>query len=369
MDKVQQISEPPGSNGRQQEPGYYLIGNGRYAFEQEINYRPLLKQRLLRAYVAHAGLAYSSSLLMLTGIFLALPLSASIAAGLGGFELFLITLFYLFPASDIAVGLVNRLIIAALPPYHLPRLDLKDGVPQALSTFVVVPTLFVSKTGVKEQIEQMEIRYLSNPEGEVRFALLSDWGDADLETMPNDAELLNIATVAVTALNVKYGDQRFFVFHRKRLWNPGESKWMGWERKRGKLHEFNRLLRGAADTSFLPIDGKPAVAPQGVCYVITLDADTKLPMGAVLQLVGVAAHPLNRPVFDPETRSVVDGYGILQPRVTPTLPLQQERSMFHRIFAGASGHRRLRRRSLRTLSGPVRTRHLQRQGPVSRRHL
>ena len=112
---------------------------------------------------------------------------------------------------------------------------------------------------------------------------------------------------------------------------------MGWERKRGKLHEFNRLLRGAADTSFLPIDGKPAVAPQGVCYVITLDADTKLPMGAVLQLVGVAAHPLNRPVFDPETRSVVDGYGILQPRVTPTLPLQQERSMFHRIFAGASG--------------------------------
>ena len=189
MDKVQQISEPPGSNGRLQEPGYYLIGTGRYAFEQEVGYRPLLKQRLLRAYIAHAGLAYSGNLLLLTGIFLALPLSASLAAGLGGFELFLITLFFLFPASDIAVGLINRFIIEALPPYHLPRLDLKDGVPQALSTFVVVPTLFVSEAGVKEQVEQMEIRYLSNPEGEVRFALLSDWGDADLETMPNDAEV------------------------------------------------------------------------------------------------------------------------------------------------------------------------------------
>ncbi|MFZ4701450.1 MAG: glucoamylase family protein, partial [Candidatus Methylumidiphilus sp.] len=189
----------------------------------------------------------------------------------------------------------------------------------------------------RAQIAQMEIRYLSNPGGQVYFALLSDWTDADVETMPDDDRLLNVAAAAVAVLNAKHGKPRFFIFHRKRLWNPGEGKWMGWERKRGKLHEFNRLLRGATDTSFLPIDGKPATAPPGVCYVITLDADTKLPMGVVAQLVGVAAHPLNRPVFDPYTQSVVDGYGILQPRVTPTLPLRQEHSMFHQIFAGASG--------------------------------
>jgi cyclic beta-1,2-glucan synthetase len=112
---------------------------------------------------------------------------------------------------------------------------------------------------------------------------------------------------------------------------------MGWERKRGKLDEFNRLLRGATDTSFLPLNGKPAVAPSDICYVITLDADTKLPIGVVAQLVGVAAHPLNQPVFDPLTQCVVHGYGILQPRVTPTLPQRQERSIFHQIFAGASG--------------------------------
>jgi len=197
--------------------------------------------------------------------------------------------------------------------------------------------MFISEAGVKEQIEQMEIRYLSNPGGAVRFALLSDWSDAEQETMPNDGQLLSVATTAMAALNAKYGENRFFVFHRKRLWNPGESKWMGWERKRGKLHEFNRLLRGASDTSFLPIDGKPAVAPPGVCYVITLDADTKLPMGVVSQLVGVAAHPLNLPVFDPGAQCVMDGYGIFQPRVTPSLPQRRERSVFHRIFAGTSG--------------------------------
>ncbi|MGR9088172.1 MAG: glucoamylase family protein, partial [Gammaproteobacteria bacterium] len=335
--KVQRATEQSAIDIRQSEPGYYLIGAGRYTFEREVDFHPPFKQCLLRAYVAYAGLAYAVSLVLMTGLLLALPLSASLAAGIGGFQLLLLVFFGVFPASDIAVSLVNRIIIAGLPPCHLPRLDLKDGVPKDLSTFVVVPTMFVSETGVREQIEQMEIRYLSNPDGEVRFALLSDWNDAEQETMPNDARLLNNAVAAVASLNAKYGEKRFFIFHRKRLWNPGEGKWMGWERKRGKLHEFNRLLRGAVDTSFLPIDGKAAAVPSGVRYVITLDADTKMPMGLVSHLVGVAAHPLNQAVVDPDTRCVVDGYGIIQPRVTPTLPHRQERSMFHRIFAGASG--------------------------------
>jgi cyclic beta-1,2-glucan synthetase len=336
--KVQCSSEQSTANKeKQQEPGHYLIGTGRYVFEQEISYRPSFKQSLLRIYVTYAGLAYVGSLVLLTLMLLALPLSACLSAGLNGFQLFLLALFGIFPASDIAVGLMNRFIIGSLPPRHLPRLALKDGIPETLSTFVVVPTMFINVASVKEQVEQMEIRYLSNPDNNVRFALLSDWSDAELETMPKDERLLNTATAAVAALNAKYEGQRFFVFHRKRLWNPSEGKWMGWERKRGKLHEFNRLLRGATDTSFLPIDGEPAKAPPGVCYVITLDADTKLPMGVVSQLVGVAAHPLNQPVFDPIVQCVVDGYGIFQPRVTPTLPHRQEHSMFHQIFAGASG--------------------------------
>lgn len=335
--KIRHLSEQTTANGRLQEPGFYLISAGRYAFEKEIAYRTSFRQRWLRTTIANAGLAYMGGLVVLTGLLLALPLSLSFAAGLSEFQLALLALFGVFPASDIAVGLVNRLISAGLPPRHLPRLEFKDGVPEALSTFIVVPTLFTSETGVQNQIEQMEVRYLANPEGQVYFALLSDWCDADQETLPDDGQLLSTAMAAVAALNTKYGGQHFFVFHRKRLWNASEGKWMGWERKRGKLHEFNRLLRGATDTSFLPIAGEPAATPQGVCYVITLDADTRLPMGVVSQLVGVAAHPLNQPVFDPQCQCVVDGYSILQPRVTPTLPLRHEHSMFHQIFAGTSG--------------------------------
>ncbi|MEQ1528271.1 MAG: glucoamylase family protein [Methylococcales bacterium] len=337
MEKVLSLSENAMTDARKQEPGYYLIGNGRYGFEAEVNFRPSLKHRLLRVYVANAGLAYIGSMGLLALLLLILPVSAGLAAGLNGFLLLLLVVFGFFPASDIAVGLVNRFIIAGLPPRHLPRLELKDGIPAELSTFVVVPTLFFNVAGVKEQVEQMEIRYLANPGDQVYFALLSDWADADQESTATDDLLLSVAVAAVNALNTKYPGQRFFVFHRKRLWNPGEDKWMGWERKRGKLHEFNRLLRGATDTSFLTIAGQPAVAPSNICYVLTLDADTKLPMGVVSQLVGVAAHPLNRPVFDKHAQRVVDGYGILQPRVTPTLPLRQEHSLFHQIFAGASG--------------------------------
>jgi cyclic beta-1,2-glucan synthetase len=337
IDKVQSISDDFSEDQRQQDPGYYLIGSGRYIFEQEVDFRPSLKQKLLRFYIAKSGFAYISTLVLLTVLLLALPLTGSLSAGLSGWLLFVIILLSLFPASDIVVGFINQLIIAGLPPLHLPRLELKDGIPETLKTFVVVPTMFVSENGVKEQIKQLEIRYLSNPGDHVYFALLSDWNDADHETMPNDQDSLTLAHNGVINLNKKYGEDRFFVFHRQRLWNPSEGKWMGWERKRGKLQEFNRLLRGATDTSFLPINGQPAVAPADVCYVITLDADTRLPMGVVSELVGVAAHPLNKPVFDPVSQTVIEGYGILQPRVTPTLPLRTERSMFHRIFSGAAG--------------------------------
>lgn len=337
IDKVQQMTLHFAGDKRLQEPGYYLISHGRYAFEQELNFQPSIKQKLLRMYVNYAGFTYIASFGLLTILLLSLPLSACVAAGLSSWQLMLLALFGFFPASDIAIGLMNRLIIAGLPPKHLPRLALAAGIPEALSTFVVVPTLFVNIAGVAEQIEQLEVRYLSNPGEHVRFALLSDWADAELEVMPHDDALLLVATQGVARLNAKYGPHRFFVFHRKRLWNASEGKWMGWERKRGKLHEFNRLLRGATDTTFLPAHGEAATTPSDVCYVITLDADTKLPMGVVSQLVGVAAHPLNQPVFDAVKQRVVNGYGILQPRVTPTLPHRREHSMFHRIFAGASG--------------------------------
>ena len=131
---------------------------------------------------------------------------------------------------------------------------------------------------------------------------------------------------------------RFLLLHRQRVWNAGEARWIGWERKRGKLHELNRLLRGATDTTFMAdrrADRRRC--PADVRYVITLDADTRLPRDTVRRLIGKMAHPLNRPRFDAAAGRVVAGYAVLQPRVTPSLPVGREGSLFQRIFSSMSG--------------------------------
>src|SRR5712692_529482 len=160
--------------------------------------------------------------------------------------------------------------------------------------------------------------------------------------MPGDDELFAATVEGIARLNRRHGPapdggERFLLFHRRRGWNESERKWMGWERKRGKLHELNRLLRGATDTTFLPTGGRAPLVPSGGRYVVTLDADTRLPRGDACRLVGTLAHPLNRPKFDPRVGRVVEGYAVLQPRVTPTLPTDREGSLFQRIFSGPGG--------------------------------
>src|SRR6058998_2903723 len=160
--------------------------------------------------------------------------------------------------------------------------------------------------------------------------------------MPGDEDLLAALADGIAHLNLRYGSppgggERFLLLHRRRLWNGKEGKWIGWERKRGKLHELNRLLRGAGDTTFLPINGRPPTVPQGVRYVITLDADTRLPRGTARHLVRAMAHPLNRPRFDPRKGRVVEGYAILQPRLTPSLPTGPGSTTYQRIISGPGG--------------------------------
>src|SRR6185437_11540270 len=158
---------------------------------------------------------------------------------------------------------------------------LHDGVPAALRTIVVVPTLLTTLAEIEDQIERLEVHYLASQDGDFRFALLSDWTDSATESASGDDELLGAAIGAIARLNQRHGPdldgERFLLFHRRRTWNAMEGKWMGWERKRGKLHELNRLLRGAADTTFLASGGRASAVPTGVRYVITLDADIRLP--------------------------------------------------------------------------------------------
>ncbi len=335
------VAEP-----RFQDPGFYLIAAGRPALERELGYRSGLRERCIRACMVHAAAVYLGAILLLTVGLAALPVFANIEAVMdweGWLMLALLGLLALLPASDMAIALVHRGVARVFGPRTLPRMALKDGIPARLRTFVVMPTMLGSTAEIAEQIERLETHYLSNRDGEVFFALLTDWRDADTATADTDGELLAAASAGIEALNARYGsvDQvsgaRFFLLHRARLWNEGERKWMGWERKRGKLHEFNRLLRGATDTSFLPVDGQAPIVPSGVRYVVTVDADTKLPIGAVKRLVGTAAHALNQPRWDDAARRVLYGYGVLQPRVTPAFPTRVEATVFQRVFSGPAG--------------------------------
>src|SRR5208337_299343 len=176
---------------------------------------------------------------------------------------------------------------------------------------VAVPTLLTTPEEIAEQVERLEIHHLASPEGDLHFALLSDWIDADVDRSEGDAELIAVARDGIERLNRRYGPApagpRFLLLHRRRVWNESEQRWIGWERKRGKLHELNRLLRGMGETTFIAVEGRRPSVPPDVRYVITLDADTRLPREAARRLVGKMAHPLNRARFDGVTGRIVEG--------------------------------------------------------------
>ena len=327
------------------DPGYHLIAEGRRAFEHTIGFRPPLRLRANRFNVRLGIVGYIGAILLLTAGLLALAVWAIAIPGIGLGWLALFALIGFIPATEVATALVNRAVTWSFGAMPLPGLALTAGVPPSLRTLVAVPTLLTSEADLLEQIERLEVHHLSGAGGELSFALLSDGLDADREVMPGDAHLLAVAAAAIERLNRQYGSapgpaangNRFFLLHRRRVFNAGENTWMGWERKRGKLHELNRLLRGATDTTFMSVAGCAPQVPADVRYVITLDADTRLPRDAALRLIGKMAHPLNRPRLDAVTQRVVRGYAILQPRVTPSLPVGREGSFYQKIFSGPGG--------------------------------
>ncbi len=329
------------AGARERDPGYLLFAGGRAAFEAALGFRAPLRNWIGRI-GAWAGIrGYIAGLTGLAAVILALPLLALARAADPDWSLLLLGILGFAPAFDAAMALVNSSVTSRFGAKILPALELRDGIPEQLRTLVVVPTLLTTQATLTEHLGRLETHHLASLDGDLCFALLSDWTDAAEESLPGDAALLAAAVAGIAQLNLRYGPaaagERFLLFHRRRLWNAIDGQWMGWERKRGKLHELNRLLRGARDTSFVASGGGSPLFPIGVRYVITLDADTRLPRDAVRRLVGKMAHPLNRPRFDAERGRVVEGYGILQPRVAASLPVGREGSVFQRLFSGAGG--------------------------------
>ncbi|MBK8986530.1 MAG: cellobiose phosphorylase [Chloroflexi bacterium] len=315
--------------------GFYLVGTGQAQLEEALGYQPTGAARRRRLLKRHPLAAYLSGILFFTLLFLLLLLSYTVAAAGTRWQLLLVCVVALVPITAVAVNLVNWLVTILLPPHQLPKLNFEEGVPASCRTIVVIPVLLTHAEEIQSLIGQLEQHYLRNPDPHLGFALLSDFADAPQAHMPTDASLKQLAQAGIEALNHRYEHQPFYLFHRQRQYNPGEGVWMGWERKRGKLHEFNQLLRGADHTSYDNEYGDLRRLPF-FQYVITLDADTILPTDAAQRLIGAIAHPLNRAYCDPHTSRVTSGYTILQPR-TEIQPSSAGQSLFSRVFAGDIG--------------------------------
>ena len=316
--------------------GYYLIDAGRRALERSAAMR--LSPRLFAARIGQSCplFCYLAVVLFFTAGVSTTFLAASNGSA-GVVLLSLLAIPFLMCAAHLGIALTNWFATQTVMPRPLPRLDFSNGIPLQHRTMVVVPTMLSNSDVVAELLEGLEVRYLANRDDNLHFALLTDLEDATQEVLAKDEELVRLAREGIEHLNQKYESHRpdiFFLFHRPRRWNAQEGVWMGYERKRGKLLEFNAFLRGARDR-FAEVIGDTGQLSE-VRYVITLDTDTQLPRDAARAMVGAMAHILNRPVIDPERRRVVAGYGILQPRAGVSLP-SVCRSWFARLFAGDSG--------------------------------
>ncbi len=318
--------------------GYFLVDKGRTALERMADVRLSPRAILGKVVSRHPLFFYLSGALLIAAIVTAVFASTARRYGVPAGWVAALLLPVVLCAGNLSIAILNWLVTLFVTPRPLPRMDFRQGIPPGHRTMVVVPTMLSTAEAIDDLLDGLEVRYLANRDDNLHFALLTDFQDAAEETIPGDEELLRLAREGVEALNRKYESVRqdlFFLFHRPRKFNEREGVWMGWERKRGKLGEFNAVLRGGPHNRFSEIVGDTTVLPE-VRYVITLDTDTQLPRDSACELVGAMAHPLNRPVFDPHRGRVVDGYGILQPRVGVSLP-SATRSWFVRLFAGDPG--------------------------------
>jgi Cellobiose phosphorylase len=321
--------------------GFYLIDDGQDELFQALKIKKTVTVFIERLVYKHPLFLYAGGIVSLSliaaGIFIKILHTQDIF--LDNWKMVILSFVFLLCVSQLVVDLVNWLSMLLIKPKILPRLDFSEGIPSENATMVVIPTMLSNIDAIEKLIDNMELHYLSNRDENIHFALLTDFLDAQQETMPFDNLLLEQTKKGIERLNKKYtstsGISIFYLFHRPRRWNSTESKWIGYERKRGKLMDFNAFLRGGASDAFSKIIGDQS-ALSSIKYIITLDTDTQLPGNTAHKLIGTMAHPLNHPIFDTKHNVVVKGYGILQPRIAINLASSQ-RSIFTRLVSGDTG--------------------------------
>ncbi len=315
--------------------GYYLIDKGLTQLESACRVRVSPLRALAKISGRVPLLIYSGSIILLTILIIAFMLEQVYDKGFDNLQLVLLGILFFIAAANLPVALVNWISTLIVKPGRLPRMDYSEGIPAESRALIVIPSILINENNIRGLTESLEIRFLGNQDSNLYYCLLTDYQDADKESLPEDESLLQLAVKMIEDLNKKYKGDNFFLFHRPRQWNARERKWIGYERKRGKLEELNSLLRGGLKDRFSVIVGKTDVLPY-VKYVITLDSDTQLPRDSARQMVGTMAHPLNRPRYNAKRKCVVEGHAILQPRVAVSLP-GTNRSRYAGLFGSEPG--------------------------------
>ncbi len=319
--------------------GYYIVDHGFHSLMANIGYHPRLVDRVRMLVHRHADDFYIGGIEILTVLLIAailFPLIPNYSI-LGGLTFAFLVL--LLPATQGAVDFVNNTITALFKASPLPKLDFTKGIPADYVTLVTIPTLLANEKQVRELVAELEVRFLANPDPNLHFALLTDLPDSVTRPRENDSDpLVDLAVRLINELNLCYPASTkhgsFFLLHRHRIFNARQGVWMGWERKRGKLLDLNKYLRGEFDA--FPVKAGNLATLSRAQYIITLDSDTQLPRGTANAMVGAMAHPLNRAIIDPDRRIVTAGYGILQPRVGVSVH-SASRSRLASIYSGQTG--------------------------------
>ncbi|MCO6431985.1 MAG: hypothetical protein J5J00_14090 [Deltaproteobacteria bacterium] len=320
--------------------GFYLIGPGVQDLESSLGVTPKFTVRAGRWLHRNAFLFYGLAVVVLTSLAVFHAVAYSLESGASRLAAIAVGLLFAVPASDLAINLVQWLVTRLVAPDFLPKLDFSKGIPAGHRTVVAVQALFTDRVSVTKAVESLEVRYLANDDKQLIFGILADFSDADQAQMPSDKIIQEHAEAMIEELRRRHGSDKFFILFRRRQWNESQRKFMGWERKRGKIEEFNRLLLNKGETSFY-LKARERELLRNVEYVITLDNDSQLPRGSARSLVGVIAHPLNAPMLNRANEGlaehpVLEGYSVIQPRVGITL-VSANSSRFARIFSGHAG--------------------------------
>ncbi len=331
-------AEIDGPKDRKSHVGYYLVDKGIIGMEKLIKMKLPFRQIIQKTIHRFPYLAYIGTITLFTWLIAGGMFARAYYDGITSWLGIVVGILSLLAASQLVITIVNWIASIAITPSLLPRMDFSRGIPPEFRTLVIIPSMMTSNEEIEFLAEKLEVYFLANRNENLHFGLLTDFTDAQQETLTGDEELVLHAKQKIIALNLKYGSDNnniFFLFHRPRKWNHQDKIWMGYERKRGKLTEMNNLLRGGADGCFTEIIANREIFPE-IKYIITLDTDTRLPRDTAWEIIGSMAHPLNHAVYNEKKQRVTEGYGILQPRVELSFPGTQS-SFYARMHGSEAG--------------------------------